>query len=231
MPTAARAAGELAPVSEKLAPDAVARAAGRRRARIPRRAGRRRQGRAQPPADPDRRRARHRQGNGRPRDPRRQPARPRPAGHRRLQGGPRQHHRQRAVRPREGRLPRRLRRTRSAGWSRPTAARLLLDEIGALAAETQETLDRVLATGEVRPVGCNGSNSVDVRLIATSAAGRCPTISTRRSPSGSARPPSPCRRCASAAATFRRSPATCSAASPSRPACGRCRSATTRWRC
>jgi DNA-binding NtrC family response regulator len=27
----------------------------------------------------------------------------------------------------------------------------------------------VLATGEVRPVGCNGSNSVDVRLIATSS--------------------------------------------------------------
>jgi DNA-binding NtrC family response regulator len=27
----------------------------------------------------------------------------------------------------------------------------------------------VLATGEVRPVGCNGSNSIDVRLIATSS--------------------------------------------------------------
>ena len=46
---------------------------------------------------------------------------------------------------------------------------LLLDEVGALPAETQERLDRVLATGEVRPVGCNGSNSVDVRLIATSS--------------------------------------------------------------
>ncbi len=45
---------------------------------------------------------------------------------------------------------------------------LVLDEIGALPASTQETLDRVLATGEVRPVGCNGSSSVDVRLIATS---------------------------------------------------------------
>ena len=48
---------------------------------------------------------------------------------------------------------------------------LLLDEIGELPAETQATLDRVLATGEVRPVGCNGSNSVDVRLIATSSKG------------------------------------------------------------
>ena len=46
---------------------------------------------------------------------------------------------------------------------------LLLDEIGALPAETQELLDRVLATGEVRPVGLNGSHSVDVRIIATSS--------------------------------------------------------------
>jgi DNA-binding NtrC family response regulator len=46
---------------------------------------------------------------------------------------------------------------------------LLLDEVGALPKETQARLDRVLATGEVRPVGCNGSNSVDIRLIATSS--------------------------------------------------------------
>ena len=49
------------------------------------------------------------------------------------------------------------------------AGTLLLDEISALPAETQQLLDRVLATGEVRPVGCNGSNSVDVRVIATSS--------------------------------------------------------------
>ena len=46
---------------------------------------------------------------------------------------------------------------------------LVLHEIGILPAETQELLDRVLATGEVRPVGLNGSNSVDVRVIATSS--------------------------------------------------------------
>jgi DNA-binding NtrC family response regulator len=46
---------------------------------------------------------------------------------------------------------------------------LILDEIGVLPAETQELLDRVLATGEVRPVGLNGSYSVDVRIIATSS--------------------------------------------------------------
>ena len=45
---------------------------------------------------------------------------------------------------------------------------LVLDEIACLPAETQELLDRVLATGEVRPVGLNGSYSVDVRVIATS---------------------------------------------------------------
>jgi DNA-binding NtrC family response regulator len=45
---------------------------------------------------------------------------------------------------------------------------LILDEIGLLPEQTQEVLDRVLATGEVRPVGLNGSYSIDVRIIATS---------------------------------------------------------------
>ena len=46
---------------------------------------------------------------------------------------------------------------------------LVLDEITALPAETQERLDRMLATGEVHPVGLNGSYSVDVRVIAASS--------------------------------------------------------------
>jgi DNA-binding NtrC family response regulator len=46
---------------------------------------------------------------------------------------------------------------------------LILDEITVLPAETQERLDRMLATGEVRPVGLNGSYSIDVRVIATSS--------------------------------------------------------------
>ncbi len=46
---------------------------------------------------------------------------------------------------------------------------LILDEIACLSPETQELLDRMLATGEVRPVGLNGSYSVDVRVIATSS--------------------------------------------------------------
>ena len=46
---------------------------------------------------------------------------------------------------------------------------LVLDEISCLPEQTQEVLDRVLATGEVRPVGLNGSYSVDVRIVATSS--------------------------------------------------------------
>ena len=46
---------------------------------------------------------------------------------------------------------------------------LILDEIGILPEQTQEILDRVLATGEVRPVGLNGSYSIDVRVIATTS--------------------------------------------------------------
>ncbi len=43
---------------------------------------------------------------------------------------------------------------------------LLLDDVGDLPVDTQRKLDRVLATGEVRPLGCNGSSSVDVRIVA-----------------------------------------------------------------
>jgi len=46
---------------------------------------------------------------------------------------------------------------------------LILDEVSVLPEQTQELLDRVLATGEVRPVGLNGSYSVDVRVVATSS--------------------------------------------------------------
>ena len=59
--------------------------------------------------------------------------------------------------------------SRSGKMVAATGGTLVLDEIAALPLESQEALDRVLATGEVRPVGCNGSNSVDVRLIATAS--------------------------------------------------------------
>src|SRR3954470_3104589 len=44
---------------------------------------------------------------------------------------------------------------------------LILDEITALPAETQERLDRMLATGEVRPVRLHGRPSVQLRGVAT----------------------------------------------------------------
>ncbi|MEN3971074.1 sigma-54 dependent transcriptional regulator [Sphingomicrobium sp. XHP0235] len=44
---------------------------------------------------------------------------------------------------------------------------LLIKQINHLPEATQDRLDRVLATGEVRPIGMNGSFSADVRLIAT----------------------------------------------------------------
>ena len=84
---------------------ACARAADRRGARISRRPRRCGEVGAQPPAGPDRRRTGHGQGNHRPRDPQRQPSRQGPAAVTRLQGGRREHHRQRAVRSRERRLP------------------------------------------------------------------------------------------------------------------------------
>ena len=46
---------------------------------------------------------------------------------------------------------------------------LVLDEVGSLPEESQQLLDRTLATGEVRPVGLNGSRSIDVRIIATAS--------------------------------------------------------------
>ncbi|WP_343347922.1 sigma-54 dependent transcriptional regulator [Sphingomicrobium sp. XHP0239] len=44
---------------------------------------------------------------------------------------------------------------------------LLLKHVNRLPPRTQNLLDRALATGEVRPLGTNGSSSVDVRLIVT----------------------------------------------------------------
>ena len=162
-------AGEMIPVSEKLAPELVARAAGRLVARVSRRPRRRRQGRPQPPADPDRRRTGHRQGNVA----------------RAIHGA--------SLRARgplvivdckavpgnvidselfghvKGAFPGAF-AEKSGRMLEADMGSLVLDEIAAMPHSTQETLDRVLATGEVRPVGCNGSSSIDVRVIATSSA-------------------------------------------------------------
>ena len=192
---------------------ARARAAGRRGARIPRRARRRRQVGAQPPAGADRRRARHRQGNHRPRDPRREPSRQGPAADARLQGGRREHHRQRTVRPRKGRLPRRLhRQDRQDGPGRRRHIGPRRDR------RCCPPKPRSCSTASSRPAK-SGRSASTAAIRSTSgssrrAAARCPTISMPALPSGSARPPSPCRRFATAAATSPRWPATCCSGSP-----------------
>ena len=192
-----RAAGELAPVSEKLAPElsleqlvgaapdfraALAVAAKAARNRLP----------ILIIGEP---------GTGKETFARAihaaKPARPRPDGEGRLQGGRRQHHRQRIVRPCNRRLPRRLRREDRAhrrGRWRHAAARRDRRAAG----ETQAALDRVLATGEV---GRSGATAAIRSMSGWSRrrAGRCPRTSTPGSPSGSARPASRCRHCASAA--------------------------------
>ena len=108
---------------------------------------------------------------------------------------------------------------------------LLLDEIGALPPETQERLDRVLATGEVRPVGstaairstCGSSPPASRPLpddfdagLAERIGATTVTLPPLRERSGDI--PALARHLLDAV-------------SPSRPGCARCRSAMTRSRC
>ena len=76
----------------------------------------------------------------------------------------------------------------------------------------------MLATGEVRPVGLNGSYSVDVRVVATSSRPLPDDFHPGLAERIGATTVHPARRCATAAATFPRLPATCFSDLPSRPA-------------
>ena len=114
-------------------------------------------------ADP--RRDGHRQGAGRPGGARPEPAGGNAAGADQLRRAAREPHRERAVRPSQGRLHRGRRAPHRAVRRWPTAARLFLDEIGELPKAMQAKLLRFLESGEVRRVGENESFTCDVRVI------------------------------------------------------------------
>ena len=75
-------------------------------------------------------------------------------------------HRERVVRPRDGRLHRRASPGRSAASSWPTARRIFLDEIGDLPPEVQVKLLRVLEERQIERLGSPKPIHVDTRVIA-----------------------------------------------------------------
>ena len=111
-------------------------------------------------------RERHRQGARRARHPPPQPA-PRQALRRgQLRGAPRDPPRERALRPREGRLHRRARPARRASSRRPTAARSSSTRSATCRRRTQVQLLRVLAGGRgASPSAPPRRCKVDVRVV------------------------------------------------------------------
>ena len=85
---------------------------------------------------------------------------------------------------------------------------LFLDEIGDLPLEVQVKLLRAVQDGEIDPVGARAPVKVDIRLISATHRDLLQRVQRRPVPRGSVLPPatssrSSCRRCATAATTFR----------------------------
>ena len=153
----------------------------------------------------DHRRERHRQGARRARDPRPRPAQGRALRRGQLRRDPADADRERALRPREGRLHRRARATHRQVRGRHGGT-LFLDEIGELAAVRAGEAAARAPGAQHRAArrdaaDCRSTCACSPRPIATSSArsrrGASATIST----TGSTSSRSSCRRCASAART------------------------------
>ena len=84
----------------------------------------------------------------------------------RLRRGRRHADRERAVRPREGRVHRRGRRARQGAFELARGGTVFLDELGELSLDLQPKLLRVLEQRELRRVGGTKTIKVDLRVIA-----------------------------------------------------------------
>ena len=154
------------------------------------------------------RRVRHRQGAGRARPPR-PPARARAALHPgQLRGDPQGADRERALRPREGRLHRRDRTRARAPSRRPTAARCSSTRSASCRSTCRPSCCARSSPGRSSASAPAGRCHVDVRVVAATnrdLLGGAPqrASSARTSTTGSASSRCTCRRCATAAGTSR----------------------------